>query len=302
MTDCTQEVADELYAITQPTSQLLLESTTSCSAETTAAIGDWARHVQDYANDNLFTTGTSRNSFTDANRAALIKQSTPQVIGSTSFIPLLTIGHDLTIKSFSQAQTLYESDAYARQLFLDTVDLVARLEQSSLLPESVIDVGVRLAENHYLPFTDLCNWCEKSPEDLDEALTLLRRYLQVTNPRVMFTWGEHVTSTAFGKFEHDLGLRSGTLLQSVATPRVTSYGPQSDACVIVIPSYHPSPVSYGRIDTDAFLELFQRSLYVAWLATSFACRFASDYSTKRELLDAVTDAMPPIIGEGTRFQ
>lgn len=280
------------------------QQTSACDQSVLNDIATYLETIQQYANNNPDTTGTHAASFTDRYRAALLRQVTPVTIEKTKYTPMVMIGHDPTIEEFQGGKAVWETDSFVKSLLTSVFAMFGRREGYSLgIPE-------RLFQQNMIPFVDLFPWCKKSPRDLDVVMGRMRYYLQITNPIVVVTFGEHVSSVARGDFVHAYGLKSGTLGIHIGQPVIRNYSdPDSfddEQCVITIPCYHPGSGSYGSFRGRDFVDVFTLTMIIAWTMTYYSMRLndeaiAQKYS-KKAFLQGIIIKTNAKLGQGSTFR
>lgn len=191
--------------------------TTPCSQSVLDDLATYVETVQQYANDNPQTTGTHSSSFTNDYRAAVLKQITPVTIQKTSYTPFIMMGQDPTLEMFQGGKTILQTDSIVKHLLIQTFDMLGRREGKAA------GITKALFGRHRLPFVDFFPWPKKSPRDMDVVLDRMRFYLQVTDPLVVVTFGEQVSSVARGDFVHPHGLRKGTLQNHIGQLVIRNY-------------------------------------------------------------------------------
>ncbi|KAJ9602454.1 hypothetical protein H2200_012996 [Cladophialophora chaetospira] len=302
------EDADAYDKLQMRTVDRLRSGTRALSPEALRALGDYADSVQEYANTNPHSTGTSVFTFTDHYRDVIYEQAIPVIMQKQGYTPLVTIGHDPTLDTFRSASSFYESDNLTRRNWEKLINLFASLETASGTINS--KEAYLLHQDKMLPFVDMFQWPLKSRTDYPTAITLLRQYIQIVNPILAVTWGEEVTSTALGRFQHDFGMRQGDFAGLVGSALIVNYSEpdgkiDDNACLVVIPCYHPNSVSYGAASPEAFMEVFGKTMAVAWQACCLAFdlpQSPSKLQSCRQLVEMLTDKVGPSTDFGVSFQ
>lgn len=188
-------------------------------------------------------------------------------------------------------------------LLTTTIDMFGRKEGMASGTTS------QLVKQKRIPFIDFFPWCKKSFRDLDVVMDRMRFYLQTTNPLVIITFGEHVSSVARGNFLHAHGLKAGTLASHIGQLVIRNYSdpdsPDEEKCVIVVPCHHPGYISYGSFRVKDAVNVFVLTMIVAWTATYYGMRFADEavrgnYS-KKAFLEAIVNKTTSKLGQGTAF-
>jgi hypothetical protein len=299
-TQIGRELDDELYTVDMPVVNLLRSKTIPCDSITAEAVAAYASTVQNYANDNPHSTGTARYPFTDTICTAVQFQATPRVTRA-GYTPLVIIGHDPTIESFSKSQTLNKTDSFAWKLLASSINTFGSFEESNRKIDS--SLAYNLFEEQYLAFIDLFQWTKKSRCDVPTVLAQTRQYMQAVKPLVVTTWGQHVSSIAIANFQHEHGIRDGELPEYVGQPYLSYYSEpgyrNEEDVVIVVPSYHPSAVSYGSLDPDLFIEIFARTMAVVWYTTAEVLRMPTSANKKNELLVIIDKVSAQLAGTST---
>ena len=301
-TSITQSTSDDLEVLNTRTIELLDLKTTNCPPQMEREISDYVLACQKFANDQPLLTGTSSFPFTDALVTVNKHQATPAVTEDGAFTPLLMIGHDPTLTSFHGAVPFFDLDAFTTQQVVAAINSLGNLEEGQNVTDK--QLARNLHAKGYLPFIDLFPWTKKRSELLGVVLQLTRQYLKATNPLIAVTWGGQVSSCATGNFKHEFGLRSAQLGDVVGVPSLQTYGDASDNAddyaLIVIPSYHPNAVSYSGAAPDLFVEIFHRTMAVAWLAVSTV--LSTPFSgNKREHCRRIIDQMQTKTGPNSAF-
>ena len=301
-TSISQTTSDGLEILNTQTIDLLHIKTTRCPPRMEQEISEYVLACQKFANEHPLLTGTSSFPFTDALVAVNKHQATPAVTEDGEFTPLLTIGHDPTLTSFHGAVPFFDLDAFTTQQLKAAINTLGSLEAG----QNVLNEGLAkiLHAEGYLPFIDLFPWTRKRPEALSVVLKLTRDYLKATNPLIAVTWGGQVSSCALSNFKHEFGLRQAGLGPIVGIPSVQCYGDTSndanDNAIIIIPSYHPNAVSYSGATPHLFVEIFHRTMAVAWLAVTIA--LSTPFTgNKREHCHRIIAQMQAKIGPDSNF-
>jgi hypothetical protein len=101
-TQIGRELNDKLYTVNMPVVNLLRLKTIPCDSITAEAVTAYTSTVQNYVNNNPHSTGTAQYPFTDTICTTVQFQATPRVTRA-GYTPLVIIGHDPTIESFSKS-------------------------------------------------------------------------------------------------------------------------------------------------------------------------------------------------------
>lgn len=259
--------------------------------------------IQDHATKNPESTNSANYPITDNVRDMMVNQSVAAMVGR--YTPLVTIGSDLGVFGQEECKPFFHGYARASALTVDCLSHFINVELGyTTTQEHQVSA---LQTQHFLPFVDLYPWAKKSKIDLQGAMRILRRYLQIVNPLVVLTFSEHVTGVALGGFHHANGMPRGHNMGSV-TGRVlvSKYdhdaGAREHDCIcLVIPCIHPGSFAHTG-NNKLHMRLFAKSLAVAWLALSLATQvMARGQKTKREMCKEVIDLMKPLVGQGSDF-
>ena len=299
-TQIGRELENELYTIDMPVVGLLRLKTSPCDSITAEEVAAYASTVQNYANDNLYSTGTARYPFTDTICTAVQLQATPRVT-LAAYTPLVILGHEPTIDSFSKSQKLSKTDSFAWKLLASPINTFGSFEESNRTLDSTL--AYNLFEEQYLAFINLFQWTQKSRGDIPTVLSQTRKYIQAVKPLVITTWGQHVSSIAIANFQHEHGIRDGELPEYVGQPYLSYYSEpgneNEEDVVIVVPSYHPNAVSYGFLDPNLFAEIFARAMAVVWYTTAEVLRMPASANKKNDLLVIMDKVNTQLAGTST---
>lgn len=302
-TEPSSELERELVSLRLSTLTRMSRQTEPCQSSIMDDIEKHVQSVQQYANDNPDSTGTHAFAFTDERSQALLRQLKPRTLKGTSYTPMAFIGHDPTVREFQDSVPFYDADTFFKDSLFSIMKFFCRAEEGNdpYLPKKLFSQG-------FFPLIDLYPWCRKSPQDLSLVMTETRHYLQTIDPLVVVTLGHQVSSVARGNFEHAHGLKGGDLGNVIGKPFIRHYsepGASSEvrdrSCVIVVPCYHPGAGMYGSLQGQEFVEVFTRTMIVAWTALFFALKQPQTGQQKHELLKQILKSTNQLIGETTAF-
>jgi len=302
----SRDLEKELSKIRWESIEQLQRKTEPCSPEVVAKLQAWAAKTARYARSRPESTGTWGNSFTDDFIDTLVEQSIPKRMKGTEWTPLVMLADSVTLQGYQHAQKFSDTKSFTFKLVSEALSFFVNIEGQSSTVKSLFD-------EHFLPFNDLFNWTRRSRNDLPEAMALMRDYLKAVNPLVTITFSEYTSSVALGNFQHDQGIRKGDLRNLVGKPLVRYYSEitaddeagvgssfDEEDCVIVFPCYHPSCVSYGKLDPGTFVETFAFTLAMAWATTSIALRSPRGSTRKKkDFLADIVKEHEKVLGQGT---
>lgn len=278
----------------------LLSDTVRPSAAVQAAVRAYVENVQQHANLNPHTTGTSRYSFTDL-LAEVVYEDALSCQLHNGRTAMVTVSSEMPIQKLSDPRRLFDEKHPSTDFWGCIINWFCSWEQHhGMYVDSYIQV---LASQHHIPFVDLYPWPSKDPSNFDQAATFARQYLQAVNPLIITTHSEHVTALALGNWNHSFGLKyTSKFTDLVGIPELRTYGPSKDRdCAIILPSVHPGLLAHSGIAKDAAGRLDLLSTAIGWFATAEALKRSLATDNKLVQCKQIMAAIKHHTGPDTNF-